>query len=308
MDKKGDKKLTFGISLGPVPPWSRIVEWARKVESLGFDKLWVPDHFVAPTNKNIDWFECWSVLTALATQTDKIILGMLAASMTLRNPAMLARMALTVDHISGGRLELGVGAGGAKNCHRMTGIPNWGPRERSERYKEFVEILDHMLKEEVTTYPGKYYNIQEAIIRPKPIASPRLVFSVAAHGPKALKLAARHGDAWNSYYPGKDLTPKQSSDTIRQRYEILCELANEAGRDPAQIGRTFIFGWTSDGLFRSMEAFYDVIGRYSEAGINDFCFLYAPGVDSFKDQCITTEDLLKKIALDAIPSIRNNEQ
>jgi len=308
MDIKGDKKLTFGISLGPVPPWRRVVEWARLVESLGFDKLWVPDHFVAPSNKDIDWFECWSVLAALATQTDKITLGMLVASMTLRNPALLARMALTVDHISGGRLELGVGAAGAENCHKMTGIPNWGPRERSERYQEFVEILDHMLKEEVTTYSGKYYDIQEAILRPRSVANPRPVFSVAAHGPKALSLAARYGDAWNSYYPGKDLTPKQSSDIIHQRYKMICELATEAGRDPSQIGRTFIFGWTSDGLFRSMDAFFDAIGRYSEAGINDFCFLYAPGIDSWKDQTITTEDLLQKIALDTIPSIRKNEQ
>ena len=305
MNTKSDNKLTFGISLGPVPPWERVVEWARLVESLGFDKLWVPDHFVAPNDKEMDWFECWSLLAALATQTDKITLGMLVASMTLRTPALLARMAMTVDHISGGRLELGVGAAGAKNCHTMTGIPDWDPRERSERYQEFVEILDHMLNEEVTTYPGKYYNIQGAILRPRPISIPRPVLSIAAHGPKALRLAARYGDAWNSYYPGKDLTPKQSSDIIRQRYGKFCEFAVDAGRDPAKLERTFIFGWTSDGLFHSMEAFYDAIGRYSEAGINDFCFVYAPGIDSWKDQTITSEHLLQKVALEAIPALRN---
>jgi alkanesulfonate monooxygenase SsuD/methylene tetrahydromethanopterin reductase-like flavin-dependent oxidoreductase (luciferase family) len=251
----------------------------------------------------MDWFDCWSVLAALATQTYEITIGTMVASMTLRNPALLARMALTLDHISGGRLELGVGAAGAPSCHRMTGIPIWEPRERSDRYKEFVEILDHMLKKEVTTYHGKYYDIQEALMRPKFIAEPRPVFSVAAHGPKALSLAAKYGEAWNSYDPGKDLTPKQSSDIIRQRYEKFCELAIEAGRDPAQIGRTFCFGWTSDGLFRSIDAFYDAIGRYAEAGIRDFCFIYAYGIDSWKEQTITTEDLLHRIALDAIPSI-----
>ncbi len=307
MNTKIDHKRTFGISLGPVPPWKRVVEQARLVESLGFDKLWVPDHFVNPGDKDMEWFECWSVLTALATQTDKITLGMLVASMTLRNPALLARMALTLDHISGGRLELGVGAGGAKNCHKMTGVPNWDPRERSERYKEFVEILDYMLKAEVTTYPGKYYNIQEAILRPRPIASPRPVLNVAAHGPKALRLAARYGDAWNCFYPGKDLTPQQNSEIIRQHYKKFCEDAVQAGRDPGSLGRTFIFGWTSDNLFRSMDAFYDAIGRYSEAGINDFCFLYAPGIDIWKDQAITTVDLLQKIALEAIPALRNKD-
>ena len=305
MNKKSNHKLTFGIMLAPIPPWERVIEHARLVESLGFDKLWLPDHFVNPEDKDMDWFDCWSVLTALATQTEKITLGTLVASMTLRNPALLARMALTLDHISWGRLELGVGAAGASNCHKMTGVPRWEPRERSERYKEFVEILDHMLKNEVTTYPGKYYNIQEAIMRPKFVATPRPVFNVAAHGPKALHLAAKYGDAWNSYDPGKDLTPKQSSDIIQQRCEMFCEFAMEAGREPGQIGRTFCFGWTSDGLFCSMDAFYDAIGRYVEAGINDFCFLYAYGIDSWKEQTITTEDLLRRIALEAIPALRN---
>lgn len=305
MNVKSTNKLTFGISLGPVPPWSRLVGWARLVESLGFDKIWLPDHFVNPGDKNADWYDCWTVLTALAAQTDKIILGNLVASMTLRNPAILARMALTVDHISGGRLELGVGAAGSKNCHMMTGVPNWEPRERSERYSEFVQVLDHMLNNHVTTFHGKYYEIQEAVLQPQFIAKPHPVFNVAAHGPKSLRLAARYGDAWNSYSLGKGLTPKQSSDVIRQRCEMLCEYAIQEGRDPLRIGRTFIFGYTTDGLFRSMDAFYGTVGRYFEAGINDFCFIYAPGLDFWKEQTITSEDLLRQIAQEAIPYLKS---
>jgi len=305
MIKTINSKITFGIMLAPIFPWKQIVEHAKLVESLGFDKLWVPDHFVNPEDKDTDWFDCWSVLTAVATQTEKIRLGTLVASMTLRNPAILARMALTLDHISGGRLELGVGAAGSPNCHKMTGIPCWEPRERSERYKEFVEILDLMLKSEVTTYEGNYYNIQEALMRPKFISKPRPVFNVAAHGPKALRLAAKYGDAWNCLSSGNDLTPKQSSDVLRQRYEQFCELTMEAGRDPALIGRTFCFGWTSDGLFSSMNAFYDTIGRYTEAGINDFCFIYAFGLEPWKENTIVSEDLLRKIALEAIPALKN---
>jgi alkanesulfonate monooxygenase SsuD/methylene tetrahydromethanopterin reductase-like flavin-dependent oxidoreductase (luciferase family) len=305
MNSKKDKKLTFGILLGPLPPWKQIVEWARLVESLGFDKLWLPDHFVNPDEKDMDWLDCWSVLTALATQTNKITLGTLVSSMTLRNPAILARMALSADHISAGRFELGVGAAGTKKCHEMTGVPRWEPRERSERYKEFVEILYHMINNEITSYQGKYYNIQEALMHPKFISKPHPVFNVAAHGPKALRLAAKYGDAWNNLGPMKDMTPKQCSDHTRQCYKMLCEFASEFGRDPAQFGRTFLFGWTSDSPFHSIEAFYDTIGRYSEAGINDFCFIYSPGIDLWKDQSINSEDLLHKIALDAIPCIRN---
>jgi alkanesulfonate monooxygenase SsuD/methylene tetrahydromethanopterin reductase-like flavin-dependent oxidoreductase (luciferase family) len=299
------KSITFGIMLVPTPPWKQLIEQARLVESLGFDKLWLPDHFVNPGDKEMEWFDCWSVISALSTQTDQITLGTMVASMTLRNPAFLARMALTVDHISNGRLELGVGAGGAPGCHKMTGVPHWEPRERSERFKEFVEILDHMLEDEITNYKGKYYKIQDALIRPSFISKPRPVFSIAAHGPKSIRLAATYGDAWNCYNPGKDLTPKQSSDAVRHRYEMLCEFALEAQREPEQIGTTFGFGYTSDGLFRSMEAFYDAIGRYHEAGIYDFFFIYAYGIDGWKEQTITTENLLHKIALEAIPKARD---
>jgi alkanesulfonate monooxygenase SsuD/methylene tetrahydromethanopterin reductase-like flavin-dependent oxidoreductase (luciferase family) len=307
MTQDQKNKLTFGISLGPVPPWQRVVEWAKLVEALGYDKLWLPDHFVNPHEKKMPWFECWTLLTALAPLTNKIVIGSLVSSMTLRNPALLARAARTLDHISGGRMELGVGAAGTTHCHTMTGTPIWERSERSERYQEFVEILDQMLHNDVTTYAGKYYNIQEAWMLPRPISQPRPVFNVAAHGPKSLRLAASFGDAWNSYYPGKDLTPQQSSEVIRQRGERLCELATQAGRDPAHIGRTFIFGWTSDGLFRSKEAFYDTLGRYTEAGITDFVFVYALGLESWQDNTITTEEQLRWVAEEAVPRLRQGD-
>jgi alkanesulfonate monooxygenase SsuD/methylene tetrahydromethanopterin reductase-like flavin-dependent oxidoreductase (luciferase family) len=302
---KRKNELSFGIMLAPAPPWSRLARQAQQVEALGFDKIWLPDHFVNPEDPGMEWYDCWSALAGLATINGKILIGTLVSSMTLRNPAVLARMAMTVDHISGGRLELGVGAGGVPDCHKMTGIPHWSRGERSGRYKEFVEILDHMLNQEVTTYEGNYFNIQDAIIRPAALSKPRPVLNIAAHGPKALRLAAKFGDSWNSLGAGRDKTPEQHSEITQQRCEMLSELALEAGRDPSKIGRTFVFGWTSDGLFRSMEAFYDTIGRYREAGVRDFCFLYALGMEPWKDQTITTQDLLEKIALEAIPKIKS---
>ncbi len=306
MATTSQSKLTFGIMLVPAPPWLRVVQHARLVESLGFDKIWLPDHFVYPEDepKNMDWYECWTLLSALAVETQDITIGTLVSSMTLRNPAVLARMAMTVDHVSNGRLELGVGAGGVPTCHRMTGVPAWEPRERSERYAEFVEILDHMLLHEFTTYEGKHYNIQGAQMRPKSISQPRPPLNVAAHGDKSLRLAARFGDAWNCLSAGHGLTPKQTSDIVRQRFEKLCVFAMEAGRDPTQLGRTFGFGWTSDHPFRSMEAFYDAMGRYIEAGINDFCFIYAYHLEEWKGRAITNEDLLRRIALEGIAALR----
>lgn len=306
MNEKHGNKLTFGIMLGPFPPWEKIVGWARLVESLGFDKLWLPDHFVNPDDKDMDWFDCWCTLSALATQTERITLGTLVSSMTLRNPAVLAHMALAADHISGGRFEFGVGAAGSRKCHDMTGVPRWEPKERSERYKEFVEVLHRMLTNQVTTYQGKYYNIQGAVMHPQFISKPHPVFSVAAHGPKALRLAAMYGDAWNTLGPLSEMTPKQSTDEIHRWYQLLRESASVAGRDPDQFGRTILFGWTCERPFASTDAFYDVVGRYSEAGINDFCFIYAPGIDLWKDQSINSEHLLRRIALEVIPALRRN--
>ncbi len=305
MNRIDTKRISFGIMLGPFPPWKQIVAWAKLVEGLGFDKLWLPDHFVNPDDKDMPWFDCWCTLAALATHTQKITLGTLVSSMTLRNPAVLAHMALAMDHISSGRFEFGVGAAGSRKCHEMTGTPRWEPKERSERYREFVEILHHMLNYEVTTYDGKYYIIQGAVMHPQFVSKPHPVFSLAAHGPKALRLAATYGDAWNTLGPLTEMTPQQSSAEIKKNYTMLRQYAREAGHDPDRFGRTLMFGWTCERPFASMDAFYDVIGRYSEAGINDFCFIYAPGIDLWRDQSIISEDLLHRIALEAIPAIRS---
>lgn len=304
--QKTTNDLTFGIMPGLFPPWQRMVEWAQLIEALKFDKLWLPDHFANPEDSSSDWLECWTLLGALAAQTKNITIGTLVSSMTLRNPALLARAALSLDHISGGRLELGVGAAGASSCHSMTGVPRWEPRERSERYREFVEILDSLLNHELTTYDGKYYSTQEALLQPGFVSQPRPVLNVAAHGPKALRLAARYGDAWNSLSTGADRTPRQSSDLTRERCEKMCAFAVEAGRDPDQIGRTFGFGWTSDDFTSSPDAFCDTIGRYREAGINDFAFIYVPGQEQYKGRAFTSREQLEWAALEAIPRLRKD--
>lgn len=295
------KTITFGIMPGPIVPWPQFVEWAKLIETLGFDKIWLPDHFINPEDISSDWFECWTAMAGLAAHTEKITLGSLVASMTLRHPVVLARTAQTVDHICGGRFELGVGAAGASNCHKMTGVPRWEPRERSERYKEFVEIIYQMLNNEVTSYEGKYYAPREALLRPRFLSQPHPKFNVAAHGPKALRLAARYGDAWNSLGSGAGEKP---SEITRERCQRMCEFAVEAGRDPDKIGRTFGFGWTTDDFTSSPDAFTDTIGRYVEAGIDDFCFLYVPGFDFYKGRAFTSRDQLERAALEAIPKLR----
>lgn len=297
--------LEFGIALAPVYPWEALVRQARLVEALGFSQLWLPDHFVNPSNAEVNWFEGWTLLAALATQIRRIRIGTLVSSMTLRNPALLARQAVTVDHISSGRLELGVGAAGSAHCHTMTGVPGWSRSERSARYQEWVAIIAQMLAQEVTTYRGQYYQVENAIMRPAAMQQPRIPLHIAAHGPMALRLAARFGDGWNSYYPGAGLTAAEAGDITAARNRQLDEFATAAGRDPQEIRRLFLFGWTADKPLASPAAFEDAVARYFAAGIREFVFFYMPGAEVWEGQCITSEAWLEKISQELAPELRS---
>ena len=302
MPAKGEIK--FGIVLAPSYHWTELLDQALEVEKLGFDYLWIPDHFVNPHNSSANWFEGWSLLAALAARTKRLRIGTLVSSMTLRNPALLVRQAITLDHISQGRMELGVGSAGTSYCHTMTGIPQWSKGERSARYREWIEIIAQMLVQEETTYNGTYFQIEEAVIRPKAVQQPSVPLHIAAHGPKSLRLAARFGDGWNSFYPGVELTPKDASTTVAGWVNRLEDEAAAAGRDPHLVRRLFRFGWTTDKPFASSEAFNDAVGRYFEAGIREFAFFYLPGFDLWEHQCISTPEWLEKVSGEVIPKLR----
>jgi alkanesulfonate monooxygenase SsuD/methylene tetrahydromethanopterin reductase-like flavin-dependent oxidoreductase (luciferase family) len=119
--------LHFGVMTIQNISWPALVERWQYLDELGFDSAWVADHFTNPWYPDEPWFEGWTLLSALATHTRKIRLGTMVTNISLHNPAVLARQALTVDHVSGGRLELGIGAGGAPTDHTMTGVPDWDP-------------------------------------------------------------------------------------------------------------------------------------------------------------------------------------
>src|SRR3954467_5777211 len=194
------QQLRFGIITLQKEPWPTMVERWQRIEALGFDHVWLADHFLNPYNPPQFWLEAWTLLTGLAAQTSRIRIGTLVTPIGLRNPAVLARQALTVDHISNGRLELGLGTGVADDTsYSMIGLPEWGPAERVGHFREAVEIIDLMLSNETTNYQGKYYQINGAVMRPAPIQQPRPPFTLAALGPTMLKIAARYADRWNTY-------------------------------------------------------------------------------------------------------------
>jgi alkanesulfonate monooxygenase SsuD/methylene tetrahydromethanopterin reductase-like flavin-dependent oxidoreductase (luciferase family) len=159
--------IRFGILTVQNLPWSTLVEHWRHIEALGFDSVWVADHFLNPHAVEEDWFDGWTLLSALATQTSTIRIGTLVTNIIYRNPALIARQAQTLDHISNGRLELGIGATTERDpSASMLGYEIWSTSERVQRFREVVEIVDCMLRQETTTYQGRYYQITEARLRP----------------------------------------------------------------------------------------------------------------------------------------------
>ncbi len=299
--------MTEGIRFGVVAlqnmPWEELVRLWQRFDTLGFDSTWIADHFVNYANPTGPWLEGWTALAALANCTSIIRIGTLVTSISLRNPALLARQAMTVDHISGGRLELGIGAGAPGSVdpsYRMIGIDDWSHQERAERLREQVEIVDKLLRNTTSSYKGKYYNIEEAILAPGPIQKPRPSIVVAAHVKSSLKVAAEYADAWVSF-GGEFRAPVEVVvEKTTKRNEKLNKYCERVGRDPASIRRSLlIFGEEGNTAFASEEQFIEIVERYTAIGINELIFFYpffAP------DQIPTFE----KIAKETIPTLRKS--
>jgi F420-dependent oxidoreductase-like protein len=284
------QRLRFGLCTDQNLSWAKTLERWRLFERLGFDSAWDCDHYVQPSRPDGPYLEAWTLLAALAAGTERIRVGVLVSSNTFRHPALLAREAITVDHISGGRLELGLGAGWYAAEHEMYGIDFPPPRELVDRFREAVEVVDSLLRNELTTYEGRHYRLRDAPSRPPPVQRPRPPLTLGAHGPRMLRIVARHADAWNSFG-----TPEE----IRSRGAILDEACAAIGRDPREIVRSLYY-WVARAAgdpWSSTDAFLDVVGRYREAGIEEFI------LDHPRDDQL---DVLERVAADVIPRLRRD--
>lgn len=300
-----DHQLRFGFLTVQNAPWPAMIERWRYLEDLGFDSAWLADHFVNPNEPAQPWFEGWTLLAALAAQTSRIRVGTLTTNASLRHPVMLARQALTVDHISGGRLEIGIGAGGAPFDHTMLGGEVWAPPERVRRFREAVALVDRLLRSPMASFDGQYYQAREAIMHPAPLQRPRPPLTVAAHGPSTLKVAARFADTWNmsgtlgrGRRAGVRFSADEMLDEVRRRSDLLDECAADAGRDPAGIRHAFVFvaGTTDEEPWASPSAFVDFVGRYRQVGISELIFHWP------RDGVTTA---IEPVAATAIPALRS---
>jgi alkanesulfonate monooxygenase SsuD/methylene tetrahydromethanopterin reductase-like flavin-dependent oxidoreductase (luciferase family) len=209
---------------------------------------------------------------------------------------------MTIDHISNGRLEVGIGAGAPGRIdpsYRMTGIEDWQFEERVERFREQIAILDALLRNKESSYKGNYYNIEGAIIEPRPIQDPRPPLVIAAHADASLRIAAEYADTWASFGDEFGSPPERVAKVTRKRMDRLDKYCKEYGRDFESVERSLlVFGSEGNVAFASEEHFTEIVKRYANIGITELVFFYpffAP--DQFP--------MVEKIAEDTIPSLRD---
>jgi alkanesulfonate monooxygenase SsuD/methylene tetrahydromethanopterin reductase-like flavin-dependent oxidoreductase (luciferase family) len=188
--------MKISTVMWPTRSWPEAGELWRRAEDLGFDTAWVYDHMA--WRGTTPWYDAYTTLAAAAAVTSRVRLGTLVTSPNFRHPVPTAHAAKTIDHISGGRLRLGIGSGGTARTSDsgILGGQEWTPRERADRFAEWVGLLDRLLTGPETTYEGAYYSSREVVTEPGCVQSPRVPFVIAATGPKGLRVAARHGSGW----------------------------------------------------------------------------------------------------------------
>lgn len=298
--------LRLSTVILPVDRWHEggRAKWQR-AEELGFHAAYTYDHLSWRTFRDGPWFGALPTLTAAATATDRLRLGTLVTSPNFRHPVTLAKELISLDDISGGRITLGIGAGGNGFDATALGQEAWTPRERADRFGEFVPLLDQLLTNGAVTEYGARYSAVEARNIPGCVQRPRLPFAVAATGPRGLKLAARHGQAWvttgdpSLYEEG---TPQQSVEAIRGQVEKLGGACAEIGRDVAELEKILLTGFTPDRRrpLDSVDEFVDFAGRHQELGITELVIHWpVPDSDFAVDQVV-----FEKIVTEAPAQLR----
>lgn len=216
---------------GDAAKWDATQTYVREADALGYDSAWIVDHFHTFPRKTVEaTFEAFTSLSALASATSRIRLGTLVACASYRNPAHLAKIAATLDVISGGRLILGLGAGWYQEEYRAYGYEFPPIGERLRRLRETCEIVAALFTRERVTYEGRHFRLRDAICEPKPIQQPRPPLLIGGGGERVLlRILAEHGDAWNC---------NVGFDEYRRKLAILRQHCRDVGRDPDEIELT----------------------------------------------------------------------
>lgn len=287
----------FGLFIGQVGlSWNDLVERFVLADELGFDHAWLVDHLMPtdpPHDRSI--FEAWTSLAALAALTRRIRIGVLVSSNTFRHPSLLAKQAVTVDHISSGRLILGVGTGWYPDEHRRFGVDFPAAPERVERLEEALEVLDRLESGAVATHDGRFYRLEGALALPRPVQRPRIPILIAAHRPRMLRVAARFADIWDTF-PTIDGTATQGVPSdLGERVAAFEAACRAVGRDPATVRRSV---WVGSEPLESPAAYLEFFERHRSLGFTDLMTGLPP-----KERWST----VREIATSLIPRLREDE-
>ena len=282
------KRQRFDILSFPVPDYDAIEREWQWAERLGFDQGWIPETW---TMSDRSYLEPWTLLSALARATSTLRIGTLVAVLVPRHPTLLAGHVLTVDHVSKGRVELGIGAGDVPTDSGIFGTAQWSAGERVERLEDQLQLLDALLRGRPVTSTGRHYPVAGAQL-PEPVQRPRPPLVVAGEGRKSLRLVARHADAWVTL-GGQPLTPERGVPTVsegealrttRERVAMLEADCREIGRDPREIRRIVLAYRRYVDPLSSLEAFDEFVGSYAEMGFDEFVFYWPSILATFREQ------------------------
>jgi alkanesulfonate monooxygenase SsuD/methylene tetrahydromethanopterin reductase-like flavin-dependent oxidoreductase (luciferase family) len=282
----------------PYQPWEggARASWQR-AEELGFSAAYTYDHLSWRTFRDGPWYGAVPTLTAAAGVTSSLRLGTLVTNPNFRHPVTLAKDLISLDDVSGGRITLGIGAGTTGFDASVLGNEPWSPRERADRFAEFVSLLDRLLTEPDVTSAGQYYSATEARNLPGCVQQPRIPFAVAAFGPRGLALAARYGQAWVStgdpslFETG---TPAESDAAIAGQIARLGDACVAIDRDPDSIRKVLLTGFTPEAndILSSVDRFADFAGRHLALGFDELV-IHWPIPDS---EFAADQDVFEEIA------------
>lgn len=253
----------------PGPEGTRI--W-RRVEDLGFDHAWTFDHLSWRGARGGPWFDAFTVLAAAAARTARIELGTLVSTPNFRHPVTTATQAMTIDHLSGGRFVLGLGAGVTGADAACIGAAPLSPAARAARFEEFATMLDTLLRQPRTTVHGEFFEAINVPMVPGCLRKPRIPFAIAATGRRGLRLAAAHAATWvtigNPREPGAE-PEKQALGTLGTQLDRLARACDEAGRDPRDLRKLVHLGRIAADPCASPDRFADLVGTCQDLGFTD---------------------------------------
>jgi alkanesulfonate monooxygenase SsuD/methylene tetrahydromethanopterin reductase-like flavin-dependent oxidoreductase (luciferase family) len=292
--------MRLGVVVLPEERWADGRPQWEQLDAWGFHSAWTYDHLAWRSLADGPWFATVPVLAAAALATTTIRLGTFVASPNFRHPVPFAKELMTLDDLSGGRFQLGVGAGGTGFDATVLGAENLTPRQRVDRFGEFVELLDRLLTSPSTTYDGEWFTAHEARMVPGCVQRPRLPFVVAANGPRAMRVVARHGQAWVTT---GSTPPDTGEDAWWAALPGACERLDDAlraeGRDPHDVER--YLSVDASGVFGldSVEHLRDVLGRAGGLGFDEVV-VHRPRPDG-----VYAGDLgvLERVASEVLPDL-----